>query len=170
MQSKTATFNITVKNNSKSSLSKISFFLLAYNSEMHARIIDVGKKAEVGWEDDAYIQEFSTESEFTLKPGETKDFTMDAKKKTINGYRAIVSSYTTSNGKEVYNSTAYEWYKNAYTNKVVSNSSIFTRFSSLFDDSHIEGLSKDDRGAVTLDATVLFDVDSSTISQVCVER
>lgn len=148
---------------SNSTLSQISFFFLAYNDDYHARIIDVGKKAEVGWEDDAYVQEFTTESGFDLKPGATKEFTLEAAKKTISGYNAIVSSYKTSNGKEVLNSNAFEWYKNAYTNKVVDNSSIFTRLSAI-NTEKIDGLIKDDRGAVTLDATVLFDFDSSTLS------
>ena len=161
-----AKFRFTVNNHTDCTLSSVSFFFLAYNEEFHARIIDVGTSAEVGWEDDAYIQEFTTDPGLSLKPGETMEFKLDAAKKTIHGYQAIVSSYTTSDGNEVFNSTAYEWYKHAYTNKVVNNSAIFQRFSSLFDNSSVEGLSQDERGAITLDVVTLFDVGSSELSAV----
>ena len=158
------TFNLTVKNNTKSTLSKVKFFVLAYNEDGNARIIDIGPAANVGLGDDAYIQEYETKEKLNLKPGDSKVIKLDAEKKTIYDFNAIVSSYTTTDGKEVFNSNAYEWYKNAYTNKVVDNSVIFNKFSSLFD-SDVKGVTKDYRGAITLDATVLFDVDSSALSK-----
>lgn len=156
-----ADFIFNVKNNTDKTLSQVKFFILAYNPDLHARIIDVGPAVDLGIGDDAYIQEYTTEDGFSLKPGDTGKITVHAEKKTISDCKAIVSSYT-ADGKTVYNSTAYEWYKNAYTNKVVDNSKIFNKLDKAFGAS-IE-ITKDERGAVTMDTTVLFDYDSYKLS------
>lgn len=159
-----ATFVMNVKNNTKKTLSEVKFFVLAYNEDKHARIIDIGENVNLGIGDDAYIQEYQSEGGFRLEAGESKEITLDAKKKSITGFNAIVSSYK-AGSTGLNNPAAYEWYKNAYTNKVVDNSAIFTRLEGFFDDNNLpEGFTKDDRGVLSLKETFLFEPDSSKLS------
>ncbi len=156
-------FVFTVKNDTDKTLSSVSLFVLAYNPDEHARIIDLGSKVDLGLGDDAYIQEYESEGDLKLKPGESADIRIQSIKKTISAFRSIVSSYT-ANGETVKNSTTYEWYKNAYLNKVVDNSVIFNKLNTQFGSDSGTKLQTDDRGAVALDATVLFDYDSAELS------
>ena len=161
--SKNITFSFNVQNGTDKTISKITCFVLAYNDSIHARIIDIGTAVDLGLGDDAYIQEYTYDN-LKLAAGAATQLKLDAEQKTISDFRAIVSSYT-ADGKEVKNPTAYEWYKNAYKNKVVDNGAIYDKLMAGMGAS--EGanlLSKDDRGAVTLDATVLFDYDSAKVS------
>lgn len=157
-QNLTLSFNI--QNGTDKTLSKITCFVLAFNDDTQASSIDIGSAVDLGLGDDAYIQKY-TYDKISLASNTTSQLKLDTEQKNISEFRAIVSSYT-ADGQEVKNPTAYEWYKNAYKNKVTDNSAIFDKLvEDMGDDSDI---SKDDRGAVTLDATVLFDYDSAKVS------
>ena len=144
-QNLTLSFNI--QNGTDKTLSKITCFVLAFNDDTQASSIDIGSAVDLGLGDDAYIQKY-TYDKINLASNTTSQLKLDTEQKNISEFRAIVASYT-ADGQEVKNPTAYEWYKNAYKNKVTDNSAIFDKLvEDMGDDSDI---SKDDRGAVTLE-------------------
>ncbi|GEM_PF-4224422 len=101
-------FNIS--NNSGSTLNKVVFLAVAYNSNNNPMKIG-GTITFFG--DDKNVLQFTTKDN-TIKAGDTSKVGVRCDGSSIYGTRSIVYSYTTADGVEHINNKAKEWYKNVY--------------------------------------------------------
>ena len=105
---------LSITNNSSEDVSEVTIYTVAYTSNNGLKKLSQG--VYVAFSGDPYVQAFTSE-DITIGAGETVELGIKCRADEIAGVRAIVASYTTSNGSTYDNGNAEEWYKNVQVGK-----------------------------------------------------
>ena len=101
---------VTVSNYTSGDISDVTFLVASYTETNELKRL--GKGATFTYSNDPYVLAITSEEGSVIAPGQSQEIAFSCEIDDIVGARAIVASYTTTDGKVHENSQALEWYKN----------------------------------------------------------